>query len=768
LVIYNYISFEVSYDKYHQFSDRTYRISRDPFASLAPSFTYLLKKEYSDIEEIVRIFRLGNSQLSIEEDKFVEENVVFAEKNIFEIFNIELLKGNPETALAEPQKLILSESLSKVYFKDIDPIGQQILLDNEYLFQVTGIFQDFPKNTHFHMDIILSYESLRGLFGEGSEDYFWGNNNYSDNVTYTYFRINEGAEINNILSSLPAMIDKNLDDREDTSEGRPPSDYVHLDIMKMGDIHLLSHKMGEAESNGNILYIRLFSIVGFFVLLIASINFINLNTARATQRAKEIGLKKIIGADRRWLIYQFFSETFFYIIISSILAYIITAGLEPFLNRSLDITFTINPLDNITALITIISIILLTTLLSGLYPAVFLSAFQPTAVIKNELTKGKKASYFRNILVIFQFAISIGLIISVIVVYRQMIFIKNVDLGFKKENIILLPASDEIKGNWNSTKTNLEKQTDVISATISKRSPGSELLDAPGFSIKTKNELIENDFTMPHNRVGYDFFKTYGIELVAGRPFDINFSTDSLEAFIINEAAVKRLGITDPKAAIGLETTVPGRKGNIIGVAKNFNYESLRNEIIPIITYIRPQEANTITIKLSEGNISQKIANTKSFFNENFPSYSFDYRFLDEKILELYQNEERLLSIFRYFTSVTILIAMIGLFGLSIFNAESRTKEIGIRKVNGASILDIISLLVKKFTLWIILAFVIASPVAYMFMNKWLGNFAFKVKITWWTFLITLLMIIIIVFFSIFYQTIKAALKNPVEALRYE
>jgi putative ABC transport system permease protein len=768
LVIYNYVSFEVSYDKYHRFSDRIYRISRNPFATLAPSFTYLLKKEYSNIEEIVRIFRLGNSQISIEEDKYVEENVVFAEANIFKVFDIKLLKGNPETALAEPQKLILSESLSKIYFKNIDPIGQQIILDNEYLFQVTGIFQDFPKNTHFHMDIILSYESLRGLFGEGSDDYFWGTNNYSDNVTYTYFRTNKDAEIKNILSTIPAMIDRHLDDRDDKSEGRPPSDYIHLDIMSMGDIHLLSHKMGEAESNGNILYIRLFSIVGFFILLIASINFINLNTARATQRAKEIGLKKIIGADRRLLIYQFVSETFFYIIISSVVAYIITAAIAPFLNQSLDITFTINPLSNITALITIITIILLTTLLAGLYPAIFLSAFQPIAVIKNEITKGKKASLFRNILVIFQFAISIGLIISVIVVYRQMIFIKNADLGFKKENIILLPISDEIKDNWNSAKINLEKQTDVISATISKRSPGSELLDAPGFSIKTKDELIENEFTMPHNRVGFDFFKTYGIELVAGRAFDINYSTDSLEAFVINEAAVKRLGLTDPKTAVGLETTVSGRKGNIIGVVKNFNYESLRNEIIPIITYIRPGEANTITIKLSEGNVSQKIENVKNFFNQNFPSYSFDYRFLDEKISKLYQNEERLLSVFRYFASITILIAMIGLFGLSIFNAESRTKEIGIRKVNGASILDIISLLSKKFTLWIILAFVIASPVAYMFMNKWLGNFAFKVKIPWWAFLITLIIILVIAFFSIFYQTLKAAIKNPVESLRYE
>ncbi|MHA1989189.1 MAG: ABC transporter permease, partial [Promethearchaeota archaeon] len=561
LVIYNYISFEISYDRYHQYSDRTYRISSNPFASLAPSFTYLIKKEYSEIEEIVRIFRLGNSQISIGEDKYVEENVAFAESNIFEIFDINLLVGNPETALTNPQKLIISESLSKIYFKDADPIGQQILLDNQYLFQVTGIFQDFPKNTHFHMDMILSYESLRGLFGEGAEDYFWGTNNYSDNVTFTYFRINKDADVKNIRSTLPSIIDKNLDNREDKSVGRPPSDFIHLYIMPIGDIHLNSHKMGEAEPNGNILYIRIFSIVGFFILLIACINFINLNTARATQRVKEIGLKKIMGADRNLLMYQFFSETFFYILLSVIVAYILTAGLEHYLTQSLNITFTINPLTNLSALIIIIVIVILTTFLAGIYPAVFLSAFQPSAVIKDKVTQGIKASYFKNILVIFQFAISIGLIISVIVVYRQMIFIKNANLGFERENIILLQISEEIRDNWNSTKLSLERQTDIVSATISKRSPGSELGDAPGFSIKTKDESIEGGFTMPHNRVGFDFFKTYGIELIAGRSFDIKHSTDSLEAFIINEAAVNQLGLSNPQAAIGLEATVPGRKG---------------------------------------------------------------------------------------------------------------------------------------------------------------------------------------------------------------
>jgi len=768
LVIYNYVSFELSYDKYHQYSDRIYRINNNPFASLAPSFTYLLKKEYPEIEEIVRIFRLGNSQISINDEKYIESNVLFAESNIFEIFDIPLHIGNPKSALTEPQHVILSEKLAKKYFKDADPIGQQILLDNQYLFQVSGIFEDLPKNTHFHMDMIMSYESLRGLYGSEAEDYFWGTNNYSDNVTFTYFRTTENADIHNILTTLPSIIDKNLDARKDKSIGRPPSDYVHFDIMKVPEIHLYSQKQAEAEPNGNILYIRIFSIVGFFILLIACINFINLNTARATQRAKEIGLKKVIGADRKLLIIQFFTETFFYIIVSTFAALVITSGLEPFLNESLEINFTINPLTNLSALITIFAIILITTVLAGLYPAVYLSAFQPAAVLKNEITKGKKASYFKNILVIFQFAISIGLIISVIIVFRQMVFIKSANLGFDRENILLLPCSEEIKNNWNTVKVNLEKETDILSCAISKRSPGSELLDSPGFTIRTENELFEGNFKMPHNRIGFDFFKTYGIEMVAGRAFDINYRMDSLESFIINESAVKQLGFQDPQAAIGLETSVPGRKGTIVGVVKNFNYESLRNDILPIISYIKPDEANTIAIKLAKGNIAGKIESVRNFFKKQFPNYSFDYDFLDDRIAALYQNEKRLQSIFQYFAVITILIAMIGLFGLSIFNAEGKTKEIGIRKVNGASILDIITLLSKKFSLWIIIAFVIVSPITYIFMNKWLANFAFKANIPWWTFLITLLIILIIAFISIFHQTIKAAIRNPIEALRYE
>jgi len=769
LVISKYVTSELSYDTYHQYADRIYRINVDPFASIAPSFKYLLEADYSQIEEITRIFRLGKGQIKIGEDVFTEENIVFAEENLFEIFNVPLLQGQHSKALAEPGYMIISESMARKYFNSIDVVGKQILLDNDFLFQITGVFADMPYNTHFHMNMIVSYLTLKGLYGEGADDYFWGTTNFTDNATYTYFRVAKESDMETMISSFPAFIDNHLDQRENKTEGQPPSDFIQFDVFKVSDIHLHSKKWAEAEVNGNIQYVRIFSIVGIFILVIACINFINLNTARAVTRAKEIGLKKIIGATRRLLVGQFLLETFFFILLSFIFAYLLIQITETIIVNSLNLSYSLNPITNYFDAIMITVIIILTTLLAGLYPAYYLSAFRPVSIIKNEISKGRKSSRFRNLLVIFQFTISIGLILCVLIVFRQMQFIKKVNLGFDRENIILLPTSDEIIYHWPNVKNALENMSQVTSTTLSKRTPGSELLDAPGFSITLKDEVINNTFQMPHNRVDFDFFKTYGINIIAGRTFSREYSTDSLEAFIINESAVRELGLSNPEEAINLPVTVyGGRKGKIIGVAEDFNYESLKKEVVPIITYIRPEEVNTLAIKLVSRSVSESITEIKQYFQKQFPGYSFEFTFIDERINALYQNEARMLTIFKYFSVVTIIIAMIGLLGLSIYNTENRIKEIGIRKVNGATLIDILFLLVKNLSLWISIAFIIVLPLAYVFLNKWLESFAYKTNMPWWIFMLTLVGILIISWLSVFYQSLKAALKNPVEVLRYE
>jgi putative ABC transport system permease protein len=769
LVILIFVRSEVSYDKYHRYSDRIYRISVDPFATAAPSFTYLLQSDYPQIEEIARIFRMGKGQIQLEDQVFAEDNIVFAEDNIFGIFDIDLLKGSLTNPLSQPNSVILSETLALKYFNSSNVTGKQILLNDEFLIQVAGVFRDQPYNTHFHMDMIVSYLTLKGIYGEGAEDYFWGSTNYTDNVTYTYFRVRKDAVINEMIASFPDFINRHLDDREDKTAGRPPSDFVKFDICKVSDIHLHSRKLGEVEVNGNIQYVRIFFIAGIFILLIACINFINLNTARAITRAKEIGLKKIIGATKMTLIRQFMMETLFFTVSASVLACLLVIAFEPNLNNTFELSYALNPVKNVQDVLMILGIIAGTTLLAGIYPAIYLSAYQPVSIIKNVISRGKKGNLLRNSLVIFQFAISIGLIISVLIVFRQLNYIRKADVGFERENIILIPTTDEIFKGWPVIKSRLQKLPFVSASTLSKRTPGSELLDAPGFTITLDSQVVDGSFLMPHNRVDFDFFETYDIPIIAGRTFSREFSTDSMQAFIINEAALRELGLKNPDEAIGLPVTVPGGiKGNIIGVTRDFNYESLKKQIIPVITYIIPRQANTMAIRITPGQTDKKIKSIRELFYDLIPDYSFNYTFLDDRINALYQNESRMLAIFKYFSMITILIAMFGLFGLSVYNTETRIKEIGIRKVNGATLKNILELLVRQFFYWIAVAYLIILPVSYLLSKKWLESFAYKTNIPWWIFGLTFIGVILVAMLTVSYQTLKAARKNPVEVLKYE
>ncbi|MFC2126023.1 ABC transporter permease [Bacteroidota bacterium] len=768
MIIYSYIRYELSFDKFHKYSDRIYRISCDPFASLAPSFVPLLKQDYNEIEKIARMAATGTTQVQIEEDSYSETGSFFAEPEIFEIFDLSLIKGNRETALKDPNSVVLSRTLAMKYFDTIDILGKQILIDNDWLFQITGVFNDLPENSHIQCNLLASYETLRGVNGSGEDDYFHGSGNFSDNVTHVYLRLSENADSKKLRSSLPSFVDRHLDTREDKSEGRPPSDYRRLDLDEVTDIHLYSNKMAELKANGDIRYVRIFSIVGIFILLIACVNFINLSTAKASKRAKEVGLKKVIGASNRTLISQFFLESTFYTFVSSILAFGMVQLSTPYLIRSLEVQASFNAFDSSGGVLAFLVILILTAVLAGIYPSIYLSAFKPLLVMRGEVSKGRKGALLRRILVVFQFTISISLIFSVMIVFHQMNFIQKTKLGYDKENVLILPANYQVINRWDAVRKDLESNSEITSACISKRTPGGELLDNPDFTIEVKGEVLERPFSMAHNRVDFGFFETFGMEMVAGRSFDNMIASDSLEAFVLNETAVQELGLQRPEEVLGLPIEAGNRKGNIIGVVKDFNYESLHKKIRPILTYIVPGQANTIAVKLAEGNLNERIDLVRSIMSKWYPGYAFDYTFLDENLNKLYINEARMYKLFQYFSLLAVLIAIIGLFGLSMFNIESKTKEIGIRKVNGASIRDIVVLLAKTFTIWVIFAFILGSPLTHIIMNKWLENFAYKISIPWWFYGVTLLSILFVAWFTISWQSIKAAVRNPVETLRYE
>ncbi len=781
LLILLFVQYELSYDTYHERPEDLYRLERQwlspdgsvrgGFASLAPSFVVFLEKEFPEIENAVRIYPIETALASMGDTHYEEKRVYFAEQDIFDVFSIPLIEGDPKTALAEPDGLVISQSIAKKYFRDEDPIGRQIKFDQTYLFQVTGVMEDTPSNSHVHFDFLASYLGLKGLRGSGERDYFHGARNFSDNVTFAYVRFAPGTDPDAVRAKIPGFMDRVLGTRKDKDGNIIPASQGNTILLrKVTDIHLHSHTSKELETNGDIRYVNLFTVIALFVLIIACINFMNLSTARATQRAREVGLRKVVGANRRRLTTQFLGESLMISLMAILLALALVGLLLPafnaFSSRNIDFGLLFNPV----GLLTILGVFVLTGIVSGFYPALYLSAFRPATILRGELTRGVRGALMRKVLVVFQFAISVALIVGVGVVYKQMRFLQNADLGFERENIIMLRADDKIKQSWQDFKQQLTGSPHILNATLSKRAPTGRLLDAPGFRVELNGQMLTSPFSMPHNRVDFDFFKTYGMEIIAGRDFSMEYPTDADKAFILNETAVRRLGLERPEDAVGLpiSTVAPFLNGNVIGVVKDFNYESMHNEIIPIITYIQPIQANTVSIRVAAGQIREALTDVEAVWKRFNPTYPFQYDFLDDRIGEQYRNEERMMQMFGYFSLFAIVIACLGLFGLASFMAEKRTKEIGIRKVLGASLANIMVLLSREFTLLVMIGNIIAWPLAYFAMNVWLNNFAYKTGIGWVVFAVAGFLTVTISLVTVSYQAIRAGLTDPAIAIRYE
>ncbi|MFC2139331.1 FtsX-like permease family protein [Bacteroidota bacterium] len=779
ILILLYVRAELSYDTFNEKADRIYRLERQSLnadgavryqgITLAPSFTIYLEKDFPEFEHIARIYRT-QTRVECGEKNFAEDNIFFAEDDIFEIFTLPMIKGNPKTALTSPFSIVISESIARKYFGNEEAMGKELLIWED-AYHVTGIIKDTPVYSHIHFDMIPSYLSLRGIGGSYNikDDYFLGGDNFSDNVTFTYALISENADVSNLYSRIPEFLDRNVP-QFTLGDGRivDVSQLISIGFRNILDIHIRSGGDTDIEPITNTAYITLFTLVAVFILIIACINFINLSTARGTKRAKEVGLRKVVGAARSSLIKQFIGESVFLSFLAVLFAVIITMLVIPYFEAFTGTSLNFNILDDQFVLFLLLGVFLAAGFISGIYPAIYLSSFNTASILRGEITRGTKGALFRKVLVVFQFAVSAALIMCVGIIYEQMNYMKNADLGFDKENLVLFAAERNIRDNWDDFKSNLLRNSNIISVTASKRAPSGFLGDAPGYEIELNGEIIKDAFSMPHNRVWHDFFKTYKMEIIAGRDISIEHPTDDSLAYVLNETACRKLGITDPNDVIGARFKAAGFfEGKVVGVVKDFNYETLRHEIVPIVTYIS-RYVNTVSIRIAPGNFQNTIDYIERIFSTYNPGAELEYNFLDDRLNSLYKNEADMMKLFSYFSILAIIIGCLGLFGLAAFTAEQKTKEIGIRKTLGASVGRITYLLSSKFALWVLIANLIAIPVVYYFMTDWLTNFAYRTEIGIFVFIIAIIISLLIAVLTVSLQTIKAAVVNPAESLRTE
>ena len=772
IMILLFVQDELSYDQYHANKDKIIRFTRDwknqngeinlALARVAPPFAPLLKNDFPNIiEEIVRVKSDYKTKLKVQDEYYIDDNFFWAEGSYFKIFDYKFLSGNPETALQEPNSVVLTEDVAKRYFGNEDPIGKIVNYEDEIDLKVTGVIENIPQNSHFVFSILGSFKTLEVIYGSTDRLQNFGWNSFS-----TYALVKNENLISELEIEIPEFLDRHLP--RDNRSNRKPSEGTMLHIQRLTNIHLHSHLSSEVGQNGNITYVYLFSAIAFFVLLIACINFMNLSTARSTKRAKEIGMRKVLGADKNQLIYQFIGESLFLSFFSLLLALAVVHISLPSLNSFLNKSIALNYLDNLSAVGGIILITFLVGIISGSYPAVLLSSFKPAKVLKGESRTGTNKSMFRTVLVVAQFSISIILIVCMGVVYNQMNYLQNKSLGFQKEHVVTLAMSGQVQNNFENVKNRLMQNSNITNVSRSDLVPTDMLVNSMGGSTIDGDKLVPVGFRLARVQVDYDFFETYNMDIVAGRSFSKNYASDDSLSFILNEAAVKKIGWNIDEA-VGKPFSYGNiRNGRIVGIVKDFHFESLHNEIVPILFMVNQEDCYNLVLKASGVNITSAINNLENIWNELSPEYPFTFSFLEDEYNALYSAEKKLGEMFNIFTFLATFIACLGLFGLAAFSAEQKTKEIGIRKVLGATVTNIVSRFSLSFIKLVLIANIFAWPIAYYAMELWLSSFAYKIDLGLSVFLSAAVIAILIALFTIMYQALKAALANPVKSLKYE
>jgi putative ABC transport system permease protein len=779
LLICTYILNELSYDRYNANASRIYRVTRNFYGQdhilnlqlggIAPPYGPLLQNDFPDIQKVTRLLPNGTVPVKYKENIFNEKNSYFADENLTGVFDVKVLKGDPHTALSDPFSVMMTEETAQKYFGNDDPINKQVLLNNQFNCRVTGVYKAFPENAHFHPNMLLSFSTLRdsAIYGEKNL-----RTNFGNNAFYTYILLPKDYPAASLEAHFPAFLDKNMPRQKGAPAANTPSKFTSLFLQKLTDIHLRSHLDEEMEENGDITRVYVFGAIALFILLIACINYMNLSTARSTLRAKEIGIRKVAGAERKEIIAQFLSESVMISLLATILAVCITWLALPWLKTITGQTLTIDILEKWQIILPLLIAPFAVGILSGLYPALFMSSFQPAKVLKGLFKAGGANVSFRKVLVITQFSISIILIISTAIVFQQLHYMQEKSLGFDKEHIVTTLYQNGLDASYETFRNELLQNSYIKDATRSSRIPSGRLLDEMGASMEAGDSLRPVNANIKYLAGDYEFVPTYGIPIVAGRNFSRDYATDTT-SFLLNVAATQILGMKTPAEAIGKNFQYGNTKGKIVGIMGDFHFESMHQRILPLILVMpsASQAAGSfgrISIKIAGGNTQAALSHIEKTWKKFLPETPFEYNFLNEKFDQLYRSEQRQGTLFTAFACIAIFIACLGLFGLSSFSITQRIKEIGVRKVLGASVSNIVRLLSMDFLKLVAIAAVIAFPVAWFAMHNWLQDFAYRITIAWWLFLLAGILAALVALLTISFLAIRAALANPVKSLRTE
>lgn len=768
-IIMLYVQDELSYDSFNVNADNMGRVVFDADinggkiseAGIMAPVAAALKKDIPEVQDATRLDPMGSIKITYEGKVFKDDKFAFVDPNFFSLFTLRFIEGDPETALNEPHTVVITKSTAGKYFGKENAVGKTLdFNDNSEIYKVTGVIEDIPSNAHFHFDMfgsMLSFEQSK------SDSWMYGG-------FYTYLLLKPGSDFAKIQARFPAMIEHYMGPQMQQQMGlnltqfRTKGNKLDFLLQPLRSIHLYSHTSNELEPGGNATYVYIFAGVAIFMLIVACINFINLSTAGASKRAKEVGVRKVAGSGRFQLIRQFLFESLVVTMFALLVAFVLVKLALPAFNNiaGKELSFDLEPI------LAFIGLGLLVGIIAGLYPAFYLSSFKPIAVLKGKFTSNNKTFGLRSGLVVFQFFISVGLIIGTLIVYQQMRYIQNRNLGYDKEQIITIPNSYALKKNEQAYKQELLKDPGISNATISWYKPAGPTNFNNALAYPAGNDKLLVNAVEYH--VDENYIPTLGMQMASGRNFSRSFSTDTF-GIILNETAAKALGWNNATALGKTIIRQNSSRGDnmpfhVIGVVKNFNFKSLHESISPLFMTLHPEGGLIFRIKTAD--IQGLLATMKKQWDSFGTEEPFTYSFLDDLYNNTYAAEQKTGTILNIFSILTILVACLGLFGLVTYTAEQRTKEIGIRKVLGASVVQVTQMLSKEFLRLVLIASLIAFPVAWWAMNKWLQSFAYRIDISWWVFVVAGLAALFIALLTVSFKAIKAALSNPVKSLRTE
>jgi putative ABC transport system permease protein len=774
LLILLFLRYELSYDRFHPAHERVFRVTQDwqnpggepeHWASTPHPLGPTLAKEMPEIVAVTRLRPYpegslpGKVAVSYRNERQFYDQFYWADADTFRVLGFELVKGDPETALAGPNQVVLPESTARRYFGDEDPMGKVLRIDTNYSdedYRITGVMRDVPGNTHFSFDVLASFSSLDHVTDQRvALDQWWLAE------PYTYVRLADGVDPRTVEAKFPALVEKHLP----KVPGIPPEKLpkVGFRLQPISDIHLYGHMSYEMQPNGDIAYFYIFSAIAALTLLVACVNFMNLATARFAGRAREVGVRKVVGAHRSQLIAQFLGESLLLCTLSMVLAvilvYLTLPAFSAFSGKQIELRF-----DAVTWL-GLLGLTVLVGLIAGSYPALFLSGFRPVQVLKSSLTGGVGSGAFRRLLIVSQFAISVGLLIGAAIIYDQLRYMRSQELGLDLENVVGLPIRDvELRNRYLSLKEDFERIPNVDSTTFSSLIIGRELPDV-GMMVAGRETVDEPGSLV----VDQGFLEVFRVPLVAGRPLAKGEDKDKGSTFLVNEAMVRHWGMASPQEALGAKLNWGGwKQGEIVGVVRDFHARPLQFEVGPVILHIRPIAFHYLYVRIAPEDRAATLREIERVWRQALPSKPFEYFFLDDEFSRYYRAEERLAKLVGFFALAAVLVACLGLLGLASFTAEKRTREIGIRKVLGSSVGEVVFLLSKELTIPVLLANLIAWPVVYFLLRDWLQSFAYRTEIHLSNFILGGLAALVIAWLTVSYQALKAALIDPAEALRYE